>query len=438
MTEQLEQNISSYNDKSHRGPDTFEKAILGCLIETSGSVASKIAGQVSPDLISVPRNLHCYQTLQNAALSGSPLGLNTAIASISQAPGFLEHFKNTEDLEIFIDECIDDAAPVDSWRQYVKELHLSYTRRKLMAAFDEASISALGATDAEEASSEAISRVIEVAGELRRNSTTENYEINKVVDRYLDMYTSEEGSAIPFPQHQLNTLGGYRAGDVIVLCAATGGRKSWTAIDWALDAYHSSGKSSRIYTMEMSEEEVLNRMLSIENNFDNEKVFNRGIPLEKIEPALQNLASMPISIVDKRISPGRIISDLAAMGPDRPDIVVVDHIDLFSFREGNEVNALKSSLANFKDAAKQYGVAIILVAQFRRPKNDDETKCPNLSMLKGGSSIEQIASYVVFMNEEEEKTYHGDFTQIKMWCAKQRHGKSSGKFTVHFENYKLR
>lgn len=437
MIDQLEQNVSSAN-RVDKSPDTFERAIIGCLIENYGGLAPKIAGQVDPELISVPRNLHCYQTLRNAALAGTPLGYKTAIASISQAPGMLEHFQNADAVQEFIEECIEDGYPYASWEQYVKELHLAYTRRKLMAAFDDASISALGASNAEDAQADAISKVIEVAGELRRNSVHESYGMDSIVDRYLEMYNSDEGSAIPFPQHQLNTLGGYRAGDIVVLCAATGGKKSWVAIDWCLEAYKSSGKSSRIYTMEMSEEEVVNRMLSIKDGLDNEKIFNRKIDPEVIEGKLNELGQMPISIVDKRISPGRIISDLAAMGDDRPDIVCVDHIDLFTFKDGNEVNALKGALANFKDAAKQYGVTFILVAQFRRPRNDQEAEHPNLTMLKGGSSIEQISSYVIYMNEEVDRTSHGDYYQSKMWAAKQRHGKSAGKFTVNFENYKVR
>lgn len=437
MLGKLEQNVSSSN-RLNATPDTFERAIIGCLLECDPEIAPKVAGQVALELISIPRNLHCFKVLRNAALAGTPLGYKTALAAISQAPGMLEHFSNEDDIEIFIEDCIEDSQPVTSWEMYVKELHLAYTRRKLMAAFDDATVSALGASNAEDAQADAISQVIEVAGELRRNSARESYDIDKVVDRYLEMYNSEEGSAIPFPQEQLNTLGGYRAGDIVVLCAATGGKKSWCALDWALDAFKSSGKSSRIYTMEMSEEEIINRMLSIEYGLDNEKIFNRKIDPETISEKLASLAEMPISIVDKRISPGRIISDLASMGEDRPDIVIVDHIDLFTWKEGNEVNALKGALANFKDAAKQYGVVFILVAQFRRPKNDDEGKHPNLSMLKGGSSIEQIASYVIFMNEELDRTQYGDYYTTMMWSAKQRHGKPAKKFSVEFENYKIR
>lgn len=437
MIEKLEQHVSSFN-RIDRAPDSFERAVIGCLLKCDTQASSKIAGQVATELISVPRNLHVYQTLQNAAIQGTPLGYNTAIASIMQSPGVLEHFGDSDDIEMFLDECIEFSEPHNSWQQYVKELHLAYTRRKLMAAFDDASISALGAQTAEDATADAISKVIDVAGELRRNALHEAYSIDKVVDRYLEMYTSEEGSAIPFPQHQLNTLGGYRAGDVIVLCAATGGKKSWVAIDWCLDAFRTSQKSSRIYTMEMSEEEVLNRMLSIEFGLDNEQIFNRKIDQEIIVDKARQIGNYPISIVDKRISPGRIIADLASMGDDRPDIVCVDHIDLFTWKEGNEVNALKSALANFKDAAKQYGVTFILVAQFRRPHNDDERKHPNLSMLKGGSSIEQIASYVIYMNQEVDRTHLGDYYNTYMWAAKQRHGKPHGKFKVHFEDYKVR
>lgn len=435
----LEHNQVSSSITRDSSPDIFERAIIGCLLQCEPLSAVKIAGKSDPELFSMQRNQHAYNVIRNAAFSGNPLGYATAAASIHQSSGSLEHFSSHDAVQSFLDECIEISNPHLSWPEYVKQLHLAHTRRKLMAAFDDGTISALSASSAEDAAADAIAKVIEAAGELRRNSCHESYAIDKVVDRYLERYADPDNHTTTFAQRQLNTGGGFRPGQIIIPCAMSGVGKSWWCLDLMLHAYKEHGRSSRIYSLEMDENDFLDRAISMENGVDLNKVINREYPLADMEDWAADIAEMPISIVDKRISPGRIISDLAALGEDRPDIVVVDHTDLFAFKEGNEVNALKNAMANFKDAAKEYGVVFILVCQFRRPRNDDEAKMPHMAMLKGGAALEQIADMIIFINKELDRTHFGDTEVYKMWTVKQRMGKPAGRFDVKFtRDYKFR
>lgn len=432
----LEEQATFNRSNSH--PDVFERAIIGAIMQSPQAV--KIAAQCDPEIFANPRNLFAYEQLREKALAQTPLGDQTAAVGIHQASGSFEHFPTLESVTDFLDECVDVSQPVASWPEYLKQAQLAFTRRKLLAAFDDATVSALSATNAENAAAEAIYKVIEAAGELRRSSVVrDESQISSVTERYLEQYTSGSNIIGRFPQEFLNVNGGVKRGQVMVLCAPTGTGKSWSLLDFCLYNALEHGMSSRIYTMEMDETDIIDRLLALQGVAELDDIIQQKVAPELIEKALQTLAELPISIVDKRISPGRIIGDLAAMAPeDRPDHVGVDHMDLFNWKEGNETNALKGALANFKDAAKVYGVFFTLVAQFRRSRNDEEDKSPHIGMLKGGSAIEQIADIIQFINKEFERTYAGDDEIIRMWLPKLRQGKSPPRQRVKFKNYRFR
>lgn len=438
MDSSLEYDISS-NTRVDPSPDTFERGIIGCLLCVSPRDSAKIAGQSPEDTFSSPRNLFVYSVLRGAALNATPLGLEQASAVLNQAPGSLEYFNDFQDVHDYLEVCISVAEPCSSWPEYVKQHQLAYTRRRLMAAFDDATVSALKAVSAEEAAADAIAKVIETAGDLRRNSLREKYDISSAAERFLERYSSEEGLATPFPQQGLNFNGGHRQGQVIVIAAPTGGRKSFLAQDWVFDGVKNHGKRGRIYSLEMDENDILERGLAMEYGLDLDKVVNREYSPGQMAEYIEELAQLDISIVDSRISPGRIIADIAAMSPDeRPHMIVVDHLDLFAWKDGNEVNALKSALANFKDAAKQFGVTFFLVSQFRRPRNDDEAQHPHIGMLKGGSAIEQISDLIVFIRTDKERGPYGDDEITYLDVAKVRQGKKPNKFKVIFKKLRFR
>lgn len=430
--------ISSVN-RQDLGPDVFERAIIGSLLECDAKAAAKIARECDPEVFATPCNLYAYTILRNAAFAKTPLGRGTAAAAIQQAPGSLQHFTYNEDVSEFLKLCVEACQPFGSWPEYVKQVHLAHTRRKLLAAFDEATISALSAHSAEDAMGDAIFKVIEAAGELRRNSVRDNYEMSSIVEGYLEEYNTGQPLVSTYPQEKLNFIGGARKGQVIVIAAPTKSGKSWWVLDMVLHAANRFKRSSRIYSLEMSQNDILDRAISMENGLDLIDVVMRKIPKDDMEDHTADMAELPISIVDTRISPGRILADLAAMGDSRPDIVVVDHLDLFNFKDGNEVNALKGALANFKDAAKMYGVTFLLVSQFRRPRNDEEDKRPTIGMLKGGSAIEQISDMVIFINKEFTRNHFGDQEEYFMSVPIVRQGKAPKKFKVDFgKDYRFR
>lgn len=413
-------------------PNIFEKAIIGSILQADPKTASKIAGQANAELFADRQASFAFRKLRSAALSGNPLGIQVAIPAIEQSPGMLEHFGGLEHISEYLYECLDICQPHESWPQYIKELHLGFTRRTLLAAFDSASISALSEDDAESVTAEAISKVIEAAGDLRRNNAYEDVALSSLADRYLEQYNSEEGFACPFPQRQLNTAGGFRPGQIVIIAAHSGIGKSWTLIDWAIHAWKEQGKRTRIYNMEMPFNEIIDRMIAMESEFTLDQVIQREVDPYDMEEAVANIAEYGIDIVDKRISLGRIISDMASLGDDRPDIVGIDHLDLFQWKEGNEANAIKNALAMLKDVAKQYGVTFFILSQFRRAMNENEMKNPHKGMLKGSSAIEQIGDLVVFVTQEEQRDHQGDREVFKMQAVKQRQGKPCGKFEVQF------
>jgi replicative DNA helicase len=418
-------------------PDTFELATIGALMRLDPKDSFQLSTQVTPDLFHVPRNRFMFERLQAAALNNTPLGAEAAAAMLKAAQGHMEHF-GTHDgaVEAVLDRCVEAADPPTSWPQFAKHLKLAHARKVLGAALDEASIEAAGAASVSEATSIAIGHVIEATTKLRPMTKELGHSIGDLREGFVSSYECGD-DALAFPQQHLNTIGGARPGNVVVVTAYTGVGKSWLGLDWAT-VWMRQGKRVRYYTLEMTEHEVMERLLAMEHGYKLEDVIERRVPAREIKDCLEILRCFSLEIVGGSLTAQQLISDVLSMGDEKPHVVVVDHLHLMDVIGKDYRLGLNDALRLLKTFAIENNIILVLLAQLRRPEQRSELPEPSLYMLKESGAIEQIADYAIFLHRRSDQ--HGDaFGDAYMiWTEKQRQGKPASKAEVRFRDYRFR
>src|SRR6266508_3275907 len=231
---------------------------------------------------------------------------------------------------------------------------------------------------------------------------------------------------------------GLQKSDLIIIAARPSMGKSAFAINIAENDAVMGEKSVAVFSLEMSKEALLNRMLCSQARVDAHKMrtgFLGREDLGKLRGALDRLVQAPIFIDD---TPGISLTELRAkarrkdMDRSGLDLVVVDYLQLMSAsapggrRYENRTQEVSAISRGLKAIAKELKVPVIALSQLSRAPETRGGKDsePKLSDLRESGSIEQDADLVMFIYRPEyydrdNPEYEG---KAKIIVAKQRNG----------------
>ena len=232
--------------------------------------------------------------------------------------------------------------------------------------------------------------------------------------------------------------GGLQNSDLVVLAARPSLGKSTLAFNIAREA-SVSGKTVGIFSLEMSSDQLGQRLLTSEARVDNALV-RRGSPNIKwknINIASGKLAQAPLYIDD---TPALSILDLRSRArrlkrERNIELLIVDYLQLMqgpknSENRQNEISQITQSL---KALAKELDIPVIALSQLSRAVEQRTKKEPMLSDLRESGAIEQDADVVIFLYrpavyDKEDQDLKGLAYLI---VAKQRNG-PTGRVTATF------
>jgi len=230
---------------------------------------------------------------------------------------------------------------------------------------------------------------------------------------------------------------GLQKSDLIIIAARPSMGKTAFAINIAENSAVMGGKSVAVFSLEMSKEALLNRMLCSQARVDAHKMrtgFLGREDLGKLRGALDRLVQAPIFIDD---TPGISLTELRAkarrkaMDRSGLDLIVVDYLQLMSAtapggrRYENRTQEVSAISRGLKAIAKELKVPVIALSQLSRaPETRGKDTEPKLSDLRESGSIEQDADIVMFIYRPEY--YDRDNPELegkaKIILAKQRNG----------------
>ncbi len=246
---------------------------------------------------------------------------------------------------------------------------------------------------------------------------------------------SAQGSEVPGVSTGLadldRAIAGLNNSDLILLAARPGMGKTSMALNILLHAGKFSGKSVVFFSLEMSREQLVARLISEESFVDNKKLVTGRLSEDdwgRIADAAAALNKTSIFIDD---NPALSVADMKAKcrRVDNLGLVVIDYLQLMTsagggVRMGDNRQQIVSDISRaLKIMAKELGVPVLCLSQLSRANESRSDKRPMLSDLRESGAIEQDADIVLFLYRED---YYDKETEKRNLAeciiAKNRHG----------------
>jgi replicative DNA helicase len=237
---------------------------------------------------------------------------------------------------------------------------------------------------------------------------------------------------------------GLQASDLIIIAARPSMGKTAWAINIAENAAVNDGKVVAIFSLEMSKESLLRRMLASQALVSMQKIQTGFIPKQdrgKLMEALEKLAEAKIFIDD---TPAIALSEMRAKArrlqraQSGLDLIVIDYLQLMTAstfgvgarRYENRTQEVSAISRGLKALAKELRVPVVALSQLSRASEQrGGDKRPMLSDLRESGSIEQDADVVAFIHRDSyyNKDENGEEdpdskNKAEIIIAKQRNG----------------
>ncbi len=344
---------------------------------------------------------------------------------------------------------VPTAAHVEQYAEIVAQKAL---RRRLIAASKE--ITGLGYDESKELRElieEAESRLFEVSQQhVSQDIISIEAILTESFDRLDSLHKDKDkirGVSTGFKDLD-NILAGFQPSDLFVLAARPSMGKTALALNFAHNVAVQTQLPVLIFSLEMSKEQLVDRLLSMESGVDAWALRTGSLTdsdFEKIGQAMGTLSEAQIFIDD---SPGITISDLrtkARREAHKHDLglIIVDYLQLMSGMnrygtEGNRVQEISEISRGLKSVARELNVPILALSQLSRSVESRSPQIPQLADLRESGSIEQDSDVVAFIYREE---YYNPDTDRKrltdIFIKKHRNGPVGG-IELYFENEKQR
>ncbi|MGF1506319.1 MAG: replicative DNA helicase [Chloroflexi bacterium] len=310
--------------------------------------------------------------------------------------------------------------------------HMALRRRLIDAASQIARVAHSEETNIDDVVNSAEQAIFEVT---ERRLTRELVPIRHVADDYYDhVYNQsnrQEGlMGVPSGFIDLDAkLGGFQRSDLIIVAARPGmGKTSW------LNSVMLNAASNRqrvaTFSLEMSNEQVVQRLISAESNIPSQKLREgslEGEDWEAFTAATHRISSLSVFLDDTpALNTQELRSKARRLHMEYGlDLIVIDYLQLLTtpFRTDNRVQEISYISRSLKQLARELNVPVIAAAQLSRAVEQRGDKRPLLSDLRESGSIEQDADIVMFIYRDKyynPDSEHGDRAEIQI--AKHRNG----------------
>jgi len=386
-----------------------EEAVLGSLLVDPDSII-ETAIFLKPEAFYREKNLWVYEACLALNDRGEAINQITVTQELA-TQGRLEAVGGAGFLSLLV-ERLPTSLHIE---HYAHIVHRLYVMRKLISAAGQ--IAAIG-YEAEADLDSALNRAEDALFGVRRHESPRYFvHIRPVLEQYweqggLASAHLEEAGRIPhvdtgFPAVD-ELLGGMQRSDMIILAARPSLGKSSLALGIARNAALEQGAQVAIFSLEMSKEQLVQRLLSMEAEVDSKRVrLRQYTPLQekRVMDATGKLSGLPIYIDDSPAS--RVVemrSKARRLHQDRGiDLIIVDYLQLIrgDGRSENKVQEISDISRSLKALAREMECPVLAVSQLSRAVEQRPSHQPMLSDLRESGSIEQDADVVMFIYRDD-------------------------------------
>ena len=408
-----------------------EQAVLGSMLIDAECVKD-VMDQLRPEDFYLRANREIFETIYSMFVYSKPID-GVTVAGEMEKNGLYND--NTRSYLLQLMEVTPTSANVMEYAKIVRDKALmravATAAGDITAMVQEGTGSAGDLLEAAEQKIYAIRR-----GRNAQSMVTIGVVLQDVMERLAEL-TAAGGEKVPGLSTGFSAvdskINGLNDSDLLLLAARPGMGKTSMALNVALSAAKESGKTVAIFSLEMSREQLVTRLIATEGLVENTRLVTgnlRESDWVKIAEAASALSRTDIRIDD---NPLLTVADMNAKCRrlDNLGLVVIDYLQLMSSAGGkgysgeNRQQAVSDISRMLKIMAKELQVPVLCLSQLSRANEKREDKRPMLSDLRESGAIEQDADIVMFLyrddyyNEDSEKRNIAECI-----IAKNRHGET--------------
>jgi replicative DNA helicase len=423
-----------------------EASLLGAILIDADAVV-KIADVVRADDFYEERHQRIYEAVISLYEKHSPIDVLT-LSDQLKGNGFIDMVGGAS----YLTELTNFVPTATHVEQYADIVSQKSLRRRLIKASQD--IVGLGYDEGrtlQELVEEAETKLFEVSQRhVKQDITSIETILSESFDR-LDELHKDKGKirGVPTGFKDLdNILAGLQRSDLFILAARPSMGKTALSLNLAHNVAVKSNEAVLVFSLEMSKEQLVDRMLSMESGVDAWALRTGNLTdtdFEKIGQAMGTLSEAPIYIDD---TPGITVSDLRTKARReahlRPiSLIIVDYLQLMSggsrfAGDGNRVQEISEISRGLKGIARELNVPLIALSQLSRSVESRHPQIPQLADLRESGSIEQDADVVAFIYREEYYNPETDRKNITDIFIKKHRNGPTGAVELYFDREKQR
>lgn len=421
----------------------MERALLGALMLNQGAMY-EVADIVGVDSFYAGKHRVVFDAMLGLHTKGEPIDVVTLSGKLKERKQLAEVGGAA-----YLSELVGSAASPGSARHYAQTVQTKFVLRSLIDAAGK--IGELGFEedrDVEQVLDEAQQAVFSVTqSPMLRTFKELKEELGPAMERIEHLQKHEQGlRGIPTGFAQLdNLLAGLQKSDLVILAARPSMGKTALALDIARQTATKHQVPVGIFSLEMSSEQLVDRMLSAQAGVNSWKLRTGKIrsddEFERLQNALGVLSEAPIYIDDKPSTTVLSMRSVARRLKMEKDLklIVVDYLQLITpattRSNDNLVQQVTEISRSLKAMARELEVPVLALSQLSRAVETRRGR-PRLSDLRDSGSIEQDADVVMFIHRDDKMNEHSDRPGIaEILIEKHRNG-PTGKVELRFDEEK--
>ncbi len=415
-------------DKTIPANPEAEEAILGSLLIDPDAVI-KVASFLEADDFYREKNGWIYQAILDLHERREPADFVTLVDELERR-NILQEVGGAAYITALINS-VPSAVYVEHYGHIVERT--AVLRRLIGAAGQIAALAYEDSDDVDETVDRAEQLIFGVSERrVRRDLTPVSKIMHNVVDR-IDFLHRHQGDVLGVPTGFTKLdklLGGFQRSDLVILAARPSVGKTSLALNFALNAARRFRKVIGFFSLEMSAEQIVQRLLSMETGIDQQRLRMGEIKEDEWDMLMRAAAELSETMLYIDDTPAMSAIELRTkarrlQAEHGLDLVVVDYLQLMrgDTRSENRVQEISYISRSLKSLARELEAPLIALSQLSRAVEQRTDHKPQLSDLRESGAIEQDADVVMFIYREDMAKENSERKNIAdVIVAKHRNG----------------
>ncbi len=419
-----------------------ESSLLGSILLDTDAM-TKIADTVKPDDFYEQRHTTIYRAMFELYEQRKPIDVLTLTDKL-ETSGEIENVGGAG----YITELSNSVPSAAHVHYYGDIVSKKATLRRLISAAQD--ITQLGYSDNDD-TAELLDKAEQLLYNVSEHKTGQGFRaigdvLNESFERIeeLNKDTSKLRGVSSGFSNLDSILAGFQNSDLLVLAARPAMGKSSFALNVAHHVAAKDGVPVGIFSLEMSQEQLVDRLLSAESGVDSWKLRTGNLnddDFKKIGIAYGSLAEAPVFIDDTPMlnvmeirTKARRIQNEHGLG-----LIIIDYMQLMSSHgkyTDNRVQEVSEISRGLKGLARELNVPVLALSQLSRSVESRHPQIPQLADLRESGSIEQDADVVMFIYREDVYNPETERENLADLFVKKHRNGPTGQVELYFHGEK--